>query len=144
MCPSGGSSRAPVESTGALLVVLGAPRSVARLLRAATVGGTAGVGRTTGRRELAVGLPGGQAAAFPPLFELHPRRLLDRREEPADGPTGAADVVHPLGHRRTAVGQLTVAVLVHRAQGLVDLDELAARQPADHAGLDAVLEDLTV
>src|ERR671912_371583 len=110
MCPSDGSSRAPVESTGALLVVLGAPRSVARLLRAATVGGTAG------RRELAVGLPGGQAAAFPALFELHPRRLLDRREEPADGPTGAADVVHPLGHRRTAVGQLTVAVLVHRAE----------------------------
>ena len=37
-----------------------------------------------------------------------------------------------------------MAVLVDRAQRLVDLDELTVGQPTDDAGLDAVLEHLAV
>src|SRR5687767_5536667 len=73
--------------------------SVARLLRPATVGGAAG------RRELPAGLRGGDTALLAALFDLDLRRLLDRLEEPADGATGTAHLVHPLGHRSAAVGQ---------------------------------------
>ena len=37
-----------------------------------------------------------------------------------------------------------MAVVVHRAERLVDLDELAVRQALDDAGLDAVLQHLAV
>src|SRR5688500_1430189 len=133
----GGRHRGPAASCPEL-------RSVAGLLGAATIGGAAAVGRpatlggTPGGRELAA-LARGQAAAFCPLLELDLRRLLDRGEEPADGPAGAADLVHPLGHRSAAVGQRAVPVLVDRTQRLVHLDELAVGETPDDAGLDAVL-----
>ena len=116
--------------------------SVARVLRATTLGGTTSFGGTT--RHQLVGLGRGQAATLLLRTELDLGRLLDRCEEALDRAAGAADLVHLLRHRGTGVGELAVAVLVDRAQGLVDLDELTAREPADDTGLDAVLEDLAV
>ena len=97
-------------------------RSVARLLRPGAHGGAPPL---TGTTTLRCG-------------------LLDGGEEPADRAAGATDLVHPLGHGSTAVGQRTVAVLVDRTERLVHLDELAVRQPADDTGLDAVLQHLAV
>src|SRR5688500_740759 len=116
--------------------------SVGRCLRSTTVGGTSTLGGTTalgraptlgrsaGAGQLApLGLGGDEAAALVRGLGLHGGRLLDRGEEALDRPAGAADLVHLLGHRRAAVGELAVAVLVHRAERLVHLDELTAGQP---------------
>ena len=66
------------------------------------------------------------------------QRTGDRR-------TRRAQLVHPLRHRGALVLQRNrVAVVVHAAERLVDLDELAVRQPPDDAGLDAVLEHRAV
>src|SRR4051794_26156505 len=132
----------PRRAVGALLVRCWS--SVARLLRATAVRRPAAVGGTTAAGQLAVGLGRRETAALRALLELHLGGRLDRREEPADRAAGAADLVHLLRDRGAAVGQLAVAVLVDRAEGLVDLDELAVRQPADDTGLDAVLEHLAV
>src|SRR3712207_3108189 len=121
-----------------------AVRSVAGVLRATAVGRATAVHGTAGAGELPRRLAGRQPAALGLLLELHRGRLLDRAEEPADGPAGSADLVHPLGHRSPAVGQLGVTVLVHRAEGLVHLDELAAGQATDDTGLDPVLQHLAV
>ena len=116
-----------MESTGALLVVLRAADQ-----SRGSCGRPPSDRRPPGRPEdqLAVALAGGETAALVELLELDLRGLLDRREEPADGPAGAADVVHLLGHRRAAVGERAVAVRVDRAEGLVHLDELTAAAAA--------------
>ena len=56
-----------------------------------------------------------------------------------------AKLVHLLRHTGTGVLQRhRVAVLVHRAERLVDLHERAVRQTLNHTGLDTVLQDFTV
>ena len=74
---------------------------------------------------------------------LRRRVRLDQRT--GDRRTRRAQLVHPLGHRGALVLQRDgVAVVVDAAERLVDLDELAVRQPPDDAGLDAVLEHRAV
>src|SRR4051794_11920986 len=118
--------------------------SVPRLLGAAAVGGPATLARAAAAGQLAVGLGGREPPAFRALLGLDHGRGLDGGEEALDRPPGAADLVHPLGHRGAGVAQLAVAVPVDRAEGLVHLDELAVRQPADDPGLAAVLQHLAV
>lgn len=79
---------------------------------------------------------------------LERQALLDRvgRDEAAGtGLAGGTELVHLLRDGRTLVLERDrVTVVVDRAERLVDLDVLTVRHPLDDAGLDAVLEDLTV
>ncbi|COW33843.1 Uncharacterised protein [Mycobacterium tuberculosis] len=55
--------------------------------------------------------------------------------------SGRAQLVHSLGQRRSLIlKRYRVAMLVDRAEGLMQLDVGAMGQPLDDAGLDAVLE----
>src|SRR5215218_6718715 len=74
---------------------------------------------------LARGLRRGQRVEF----GLDVGLLADRVEEAPDpAATWRAELVHLLRHRRPGVTELAVAVVVHRPQRLVDLDELPVRQ----------------
>jgi len=71
-------------------------------------------------------------------------RLFDGREEATHPATSPAQAVHLFRNRCAAVLQQPMAVLVDRPQRLMHLNEFTAGQPTDYAGLDAVLQHLTV
>src|SRR3954464_1586366 len=104
--------------------------SIARGMRTTTVGRWGPLRGAPGTGELPVGPVRLEATGLDLGLPLHLRGLLHRLEEALDRPACAADLVHLLGHRGAAVGQHAVTVLVHRAQRLVDLDELTVGQPA--------------